>query len=182
MSIPIRNAVRVLLLNDKNQLLLMCVEGFDISTVEGKHNKRFWCTIGGKIEEGESIQEAAIREIYEETGIGQADIQLGPVVWQGDVDLMLKGILTCLQEIFIVARTYQQTVSCNNLTEDEQKVVKELCWFTLEQLEQSDEVIFPILLPQYLPDILLEKYPQNPLKIDLNVEPKPYKDLMNEKK
>ena len=44
MTIPIRKAVRVLLLSDKNELLLMCVAGFDISTPEGKRNKRFWCT------------------------------------------------------------------------------------------------------------------------------------------
>jgi len=174
MSIQIRKAARVLLLNDKNELLLMCVEDFDISTTEGKRNKRFWCTIGGGIETGESIEQAAIREIYEETGIKKDAIELGPVVWHGNVELLLKGTLTRLEESFIVAKTKQINVFLQNPTQDEQQVVKKLQWFSLENIQKSPEVIFPILLPKYLPRVLAGEYPEQPVEINLKAESKKF--------
>ena len=78
MECPIRKSARVVLLNQHNEILLMCIEGFDVSSVEGIKHPRFWCTIGGGLEESESIQQAVIREIYEETGIACEDIIIGP--------------------------------------------------------------------------------------------------------
>lgn len=164
MSIPIRPAVRVLLINN-NKLLLMCVEDFDIHAPGAKKNKRFWCTIGGGIEGSESVQDAALREIYEETGIAPEAVELGPVVWKSEIDLMLKGILTRLAEQFIVAKTQQKDVALHKLTSDEQEVVKKLEWFSLEQIKNSQEIIFPVLLATHLPTILTGNYPKQPVDI-----------------
>lgn len=171
MSIPIRKAVRVLLLNGNNELLLMCVEGFDIATVDGKRNNRYWCTLGGGIEPNETIQQAALREIFEESGLAQNDIELGPVAWYGDVTLLLKGVLTTLAESFIVAKTTNLNVALHMPTEDEREAIKQLKWFSLEDIKNSSDVIFPVLLPQYLPDILKGSYPTPPIEIDLKVNP-----------
>lgn len=171
MSIPVRKAVRVLLLNNNNELLLMCVEGFDIATADGKRNKRFWCTLGGGIETGETIQHAASREIFEESGLTENDIELGPVVWYGDVTLKLKGTLTTLAESFIVAKTKNRNVALHRPTEDERKVITQLRWFSFDEIKNSSEVIFPVLLSHYLPDILAGNYPDTPIEIDMNSQP-----------
>lgn len=167
MSFIPRKAARVLLLNSKNELLLMCIEDFDISTPEGKRNERFWCTIGGGIESDETIEQAALREIYEETSITQDAITLGPVVWYGEVDLILKGIPTRLQESFIVAKTSNHEVFLHQPTHDEKQVVKKLQWFSLEDIESSPDTIFPILLPKYLPAVLSGSYPEKAIEINL---------------
>lgn len=163
----IRKAVRVLLLNDSNELLLMCVQDFDIRTQEGIMNKRFWCTLGGAIDAGESIEQAALRELYEEAGLAAEDIDLGPVVWHSAVDLMLKGKLTRLDESFIVARTKQNNVALLLPTEDEKEVVKKLRWFSLEDIKECSDVIFPLALADYLPDVIAGSYPESPIDITL---------------
>ena len=165
MATIIRKAIRILLINERQELLLMCVENFDIKTLEGSKNKRLWCTVGGGIEKNESIQEAALREIYEETGLLQSDIKLGPVVWKSSVNLILKGIKTQLEESFIVAHTTQQKVALCCPTEDEKQVVTQFHWFTLEEIIKSTDPIFPEKLAQYLPDILSKKYPSPSIKI-----------------
>jgi len=167
MKFILRKAARVLLLNSKNELLLMYIEDFDISTPEGKRNERFWCTIGGGIESDETIEQAALREIYEETGIAPDAITLGPVVWYSEVDLVLKGIPTRLQESFIVAKTSNPKAFLHQPTHDEKQVVKKLQWFSLEDIENSSDTIFPILLPKHMPAVLSGSYPEKPFEINL---------------
>ena len=167
-----RNAVRVLLLNENKELLLMCAQNAKITTPEGESNKLFWFPIGGEIEGSESIQEAALREIHEETGIQKNEIILGPIVWIGEIDLVLDGKLTRLKEKFIVAKTKKTKVFLNKLTLEEAEFVKKLRWFSLKKISATKETIFPVLLPKYLPDILSENYPKKPLKIKLKFDKK----------
>lgn len=160
-----RNTVRILLLNE-NKLLLMRIEDFDISAIDGNKNKIFWCTIGGKIEDNESIERAALREIYEETGITKENVELGPVVWFNEVDLNLKGNLTRFKESYIVAKTKQKNAALAHPTQDEQDVVKELKWFSMQAINDSKEIIFPVFLKKYLPDIISDLYPKEMIIIE----------------
>lgn len=171
MSLPIRNSIKILLLNDKKEILLMCADDPKTTTLDGKYNGKFWFAVGGQIENGESMQEAAIREIYEETGLGKEEIELGPIVWFGEFDLSLNGILTHMKQTFMVVKTNNKNVVLTNLDEWEKKKVKRLKWFSLEEIIHSDEVIYPVVLPQYLPSILKGKYPKKPIEIDLGKQP-----------
>jgi 8-oxo-dGTP pyrophosphatase MutT (NUDIX family) len=170
-SLLIRNSVKILLMNENKEILLMCADDPSTTSKDGKYHGRFWFPIGGKIEEGESVQDAALREVYEETGIANDKIELGPIVWFGEFDLVLSGKLQHLKEQFIVARTQQEDISLDNLTAEERAVVKHVSWFSLDEIKNSTEVIFPVVLPDYLPDILSGKYPMPPLEIDLAKQP-----------
>ena len=55
MSLSIRNCVRIILLNDKNEMLLMCADDPKTTSIDGKRHRQFWFPIGGKIEQGETI-------------------------------------------------------------------------------------------------------------------------------
>lgn len=165
MRIITRRTVRVLLLNTCNELLLMCVEDFDISTLDGKRNKRFWCTIGGAIDCNETVEQTALREIFEETEIEESAIKLAPVVWHSKADVIFKGKPTHLDELFIVAKKHIKDVFLCKPTQDEQAAVKKLQWFSLEDIKQSSEIIFPVNLAKLLPDVLLGYYPKKPVAI-----------------
>ena len=171
MSFPIRESVKVILLNSHNELLLLCADDPTTTTVDGKYHGRFWFPIGGKIEENESLEEAAFREIYEETGIKKEDVALGPVVWYGEFDLALSDVTTRLKQKFIVAKTEQQKVTLDNLTSGESAIIKEMEWFSLDKIQNCKDIIYPVVLSEYLPQILKGKYPKSPIAIDLTKQP-----------
>ena len=62
MSLKIKNSVKIILLNDENEMLLMCAHETSDSANKKEYTK-YWFPIGGTIEEGESVIEAAIRKM-----------------------------------------------------------------------------------------------------------------------
>lgn len=168
---PVRNSVKILLLNDKNELLLMCADDPKTTSADKTYHGRFWFCIGGQMNPEESLEEAAIREIYEETGIKKEEFELGPVVWFGEFDLVLNGTPTHLKQTFIVAKTNKRQAFLNDPDEWEKTCITNLAWFSIEKIKNSEEVIYPVLMPNYLPDIIAGKYPKQPLEIDLAKKP-----------
>lgn len=166
MPIVVREALKVLLLNERDELLLL--QAGD----QRFHREPFWFLVGGKIEEGETLEATALREIYEEASLPAEAIELGPIVWYGEFTLVFDGVPTRYKERFMVARTTETVVSLDHLTPEEQLTVKKIAWFSLEQIENSEQVVYPVLLPRYLPDIIAKKYPKQPIKIDLTAKPK----------
>jgi 8-oxo-dGTP pyrophosphatase MutT (NUDIX family) len=169
-SYPVRTAVKVVLLNDADELLLMCIDEPTITSMSGEYRGRFWTLIGGAIEPGETIRAAAEREVFEETGLTGEDVAFGPHVWFGELDLILFGKPTHIRQEFVVARTRRTQVSLANLTDAEKTMVEQLSWFSLDRIVNSGEVIHPVRLPQYLPDVIAGQYPEAPREINLAAE------------
>ena len=162
---PLRHTVRIILLNDYNDLLLMCIDDPKTKSIGGKYLGRFWIMIGGQVDEGESFKEAAIRELFEETGIIREEVELGPIVWFRELDWIANDKPIHLKEKFIVAKTKKKTVALTKLTEYESEVIKHLSWFSLGQIMSSKETIYPTLLSKHLPDIIANRYPKKLIKL-----------------
>ena len=135
-----QNSVRVLLINSKNQIALISADDPKLRSADGSYCGRFWFLPGGKIEENESTHTAIYRELAEETGLSQQELEIGTQVWQG-------------------------TVNLDNWEKDHLKNIR---WFSMEDVKTSKEIIYPIGLSELLPDILNKKFPAQSLEIDLN--------------
>jgi len=144
MTLPIRHSIRILLFNQRDELLLMCANDPNTTELDGTYRGKFWFTIGGEIEKEESLEEAAVRELFEETGLKVDEVTFGPVVWWGDFELVLYGKPTLLKQKFIVARTKQTSVTLNHLTQEEKLVIQKLDWFSIKKMRQSSDIIYPI--------------------------------------
>ena len=163
-----RESIKIVLLNNKKELLLLLTDDSSIKTGEGRYNGRFYQLVGGKMEEGESVLEAARRELFEETGLTSKDVHFGNVIWKGKLDLNIHGELTHINQRFILARTNKLSVTLKNLTNEEKKTCQELRWMNLDEIKNSDTNICPRRLPVYLKDVLEGNIPVDPIFVDLN--------------
>ena len=103
-----------------------------------------WITPGGAVEPGESREEAARREIWEETGL--TDYNLGPEIW-GSENYFAVGATPyrSIHHYFLV-RVGSVVVSNVNMDAHERDVNGEHAWWTLAELRESDQVRPPGLV------------------------------------
>ena len=148
-----RETARLALFDDQQRILMIKIEDSTVHDPKQPQRKPFWVTPGGKVEEGETAEIAAKRELFEETGIKEAD-EFGPCIWKGSVVLNWKGVHTQLNEKFFLARVKSQNVSRKNFTEEEEKVIKEHRWFSSEDLESTQEIFIPKDLALLVREIL----------------------------
>jgi 8-oxo-dGTP pyrophosphatase MutT (NUDIX family) len=135
---PVRRVGGRLLLIDPDGRLLLIHERTD----EG--DATFWITPGGGLEPGETPQQAAVRETYEETGIEITLLPDAPVThsrvrsWSGD------GVTyEQTDHFFTVSVAAGLTFAPAGLTDAERDLWLGYRWWTPAELRASDETFVP---------------------------------------
>jgi 8-oxo-dGTP pyrophosphatase MutT (NUDIX family) len=87
----VRKSARTVVLNPGGSVLL--VRYHDLTPVNPSEPEllHYWVPPGGGVDEGESFERAAIRELEEETGIELSEV--GPQIWSRERHLMHQGEL-----------------------------------------------------------------------------------------
>lgn len=125
------------MIDDQERVLLFC------DTDPGYRQLRWWVTPGGGIDPGETEEQAAVREVAEETGHQITESGLyGPVahrrVQHGYSDQVLDQT-----EAFFLARVDAFDVDISSFTEDEKITMINHRWWSWDELAATQEWIWP---------------------------------------
>jgi 8-oxo-dGTP pyrophosphatase MutT (NUDIX family)/catechol 2,3-dioxygenase-like lactoylglutathione lyase family enzyme len=135
-SAVVREAARVLLLDEDGRVLL--IEGSDPAAPE---LGTWWITPGGGLEAGESAEAAAVREVWEETGLELFSVH-GPV-HRRSATFDFDGLRIEQREQYFTARVPHFTATGTALTDLERRATIGMRWWTLDDIRSSQERVFP---------------------------------------
>ncbi|AJZ88724.1 DNA mismatch repair protein MutT [Klebsiella michiganensis] len=102
----------------------------------------YWATPGGGLKHDESYEQAALRELFEETGLTRKTA--GPQIASRNFKMMLpSGEIVLAEERFFIIHVDKSDIDCSNWTDNEKKVIRDHHWWTVDELKQTSEIIFP---------------------------------------
>src|SRR3954451_23675867 len=147
----VRPSARVVVLDPSGRVLLLGAR-LTGPTATPAH-VLFWYTPGGGVEDGESLREAAVRELIEEIGLVVAADRLeGPVWLRRHVSPWGDGTIDS-RETYFVLRDVVHEVDMSRQTELEAYEDQPHRWWTAAQIAESSETFAPRELAALLPEL-----------------------------
>ncbi len=133
-----RRAARLLILNDAGGILLFQF----IARPPTPTQQSYWGTPGGGLDEGESFEQAAVRELLEETGIEVSSV--GEEVGRREAVVLLPtGEQVLSEERYFLVRVPNCAISKARWTREERDVTLGYHWWCLADLRNNIEEVQP---------------------------------------
>jgi 8-oxo-dGTP pyrophosphatase MutT (NUDIX family) len=140
-----RDSARLLVINPSKQVLLFHFQHKNDALAGQSH----WATPGGGLEQGESFEAAAVRELFEETGLRVANV--GASISERRFAMMLPSGETVLSiERYFVVHTDNERVSREGWTAHEVRVMADHKWWSVAELRATSETVWPERLIEML--------------------------------
>jgi 8-oxo-dGTP diphosphatase len=128
-----RPAARLLIVDPEHHVLMFRFDAGD--------GRPFWATPGGACDPGETFYDTARREMAEETGIS---LDPGPEVARRQVAFTtIEGDDVWADERYFLVQVPDRSLDTQGHTALEQRVMTTHRWWSLDEIRESDELIFP---------------------------------------
>lgn len=160
----LRHAARVLLLDRDGRVLLF-------RFVDPVNGSPFWITPGGGLDEGESYEAAARRELREETGLivgeGLAAAGLGPCVWTRTIDIRYGHKRFRQHERYfpLMLDAHQPTINTDGMLDYEVTDLHEHRWWSVQDIAASSDRFAPSRLATLIPALRPSSWPTSPIDV-----------------
>lgn len=152
----LRHAARIVLVDGHDRILLFCWDD------ERLDRRRVWITPGGGLHPGESHEQAARRELWEETGIDAAP---GPCVWERQHVVRVGERWIDQRERYFFTRVDRIDVDRSNQTELERVAMIDHRLWPVDEIASSREWFAPRRLGELLPALLRGDLPDAPFDV-----------------
>ncbi|MCW4458049.1 NUDIX hydrolase [Microbacterium sp. MPKO10] len=135
----VREAARVILRDEQGRVLLL--HGSD---PEHPEQPSWWFTPGGGLKPRETPEQAARRELREETGLDLEHVD-GPV-YEHVQSFSFAGRDYVQHEQFFTASAHAFDIQTNGWTSIERRSLSGARWWSVQELRDSPETVYPVNL------------------------------------
>ncbi|MGC4107863.1 MAG: NUDIX domain-containing protein [Thermomicrobiales bacterium] len=162
-AIRVRPGARLLVVNARDEILLIHEHYDDVFIIERPDLRDLWVLPGGGIDPGEDPETAALRELWEETGL--EGYPIGPCIWQRDRVVMIRGERVCKSERIYLVRVDDDPI----IRLDDPAGTTEVSsfrWWTLAALRTTTDNLSAFVQPDRIAAILAGDIPETPVHLD----------------
>lgn len=157
-DLPLRRTARILLVDDRDRILLFRFVQADSDVPGGV----WWGTPGGGVDEGESLPQAAARELFEETGLRCPQEAFDRVVVRDEGPARYMGQDQWYEDHYYFLRVEAFELDESGWDDVERSMMAEYRWWTVAELAATTEAVYPPNLAHMMPELLAGRLPAEP--------------------